>query len=129
MRAVSSIYETEPVGYTEQPSFLNMVAQIATSLPPHQLLDQLIGIERQLGRERTFRNAPRIIDLDILLHGDAVLDSPALVLPHPRMRERAFVLMPLVEIDPTLRHPVTGEVFADLLAGGSFEKVVRIGVF
>ena len=124
---VSSIYETDPVGYADQPRFWNIVVQAASSLDPHALLEQLIGIEKQMGRERTFRNAPRIIDIDILLYGGAVLNEPGLELPHPRMTERAFVLAPLVEIAPNLTHPLTGKLYRDMLRVGEFERVDRIG--
>ena len=97
---VSSVYETEPVGYTEQPAFLNMAAALAADMPPERLLDHLLGIERGMGRVRTIRWGPRTIDLDLLLYGDAVLRTEFLTLPHPRMAERAFVLVPLKEIWP-----------------------------
>lgn len=108
----SSIYETDPVGYLDQPPFLNMVVAVETSLSPHELLARLLEIEQELGRVRTFRNAPRIIDLDILLFGQAVFEDPELQLPHPRMLERRFVLEPLNEIAPALVHPVTGRTIA-----------------
>ena len=126
--AVSSIYETEPVGYADQPDFWNVVAQVSTSLQPAPLLEELIGIEQRMGRERSFRNAPRVIDLDILLYGDVVLHVAGLSLPHPRMTERAFVLKPLVELDASLKHPVTGQRFNDVLARGKFERAERIGL-
>jgi 2-amino-4-hydroxy-6-hydroxymethyldihydropteridine diphosphokinase len=124
---VSSIYETDPVGYVDQPRFWNIVVQAASSLTPLALLEHLIAIEKQMGRERTFRNAPRIIDIDILLYGDVVLNEPGLELPHPRMTERAFVLAPLVEIAPHLADPLTGKLYRDMLREGEFEKVDRIG--
>jgi 2-amino-4-hydroxy-6-hydroxymethyldihydropteridine diphosphokinase len=127
VQAVSSIYETDPVGYADQPHFWNIVVQIATSLQPVELLEHLLSIEQRMGRARSFRNAPRVIDLDILLYGDAVLDIPGLKLPHPRMTERAFVLKPLVELDSSLRHPVSGMRFSDVLARGQFERAQPIG--
>ncbi len=124
---VSSIYETDPVGYADQPRFWNIVAAAQTTLTPVDLLEQMIAIEKRMGRERTFRNAPRIIDIDILLYGAAVLNEPDLELPHPRMTERAFVLVPLVEIAPNLADPLTGKLYRDMLREGEFERVDRIG--
>ncbi len=105
----SSLYDTEPVGETEQPNFLNAVAEIETELSPRQLLWNLLLIERRLGRVRTRRWAPRTIDLDLLLYGAEVLDEPGLRVPHPEMVQRSFVLVPLVELEPLLVHPETGE--------------------
>jgi 2-amino-4-hydroxy-6-hydroxymethyldihydropteridine diphosphokinase len=96
--AESSVYETEPVGYTEQPAFLNMVIAVRTALPPRRLLDVMLGIERSLGRTRTIRWGPRTIDLDLLLYGETHVSEPDLTVPHPRMHERAFVLVPLLEV-------------------------------
>ena len=105
----SSLYDTEPVGDMDQPNFLNAVAQVDTDLAPRQLLWNLMLIERRLGRVRTRRWGPRVIDLDLLLHGDEVLDQPDLTVPHPELIRRSFVLVPLVELDPLVVHPVTGE--------------------
>jgi 2-amino-4-hydroxy-6-hydroxymethyldihydropteridine diphosphokinase len=124
---LSSVYESEPVGYTDQPAFCNMVARVHTSLDPHELLRTLIAIEEAMGRQRTFRNAPRIIDLDILLYGDVVMHESGLDLPHPRMTERAFVLMPLVELEPELEDPVSGDRFVEILTRGHFERVELLG--
>ena len=105
MTRVSARYETAPVGVTDQPDFLNAVAQIETALPATDLLDALLNIENKLGRVRTLRWGPRVIDLDLLLYGDAQIALPNLTVPHPRLRERAFVLVPLAEIAPGLVLP------------------------
>ena len=102
---VSSLYETAPVGVTEQPDFLNAVAALETSLPALELLNVFLHLENQIGRVRTFRWGPRVIDLDLLLYGDAQIALPSLAVPHPRLRERAFVLVPLAEIAPELILP------------------------
>ena len=106
---VSSLYDTEPVGEVEQPNFLNAVAQIDTEMTARQLLWNLQLIERRLGRVRSQRWGPRTIDLDLLLYGDLVVDEPDLRVPHPELTRRAFVMVPLVELDPLLVHPVTGQ--------------------
>ena len=104
-RRVSSIVETEPWGVTDQPRFLNAVAEIETDLAPGALLDRLLEIERDLGRVRTERWGPRSIDLDLLLYGDRQENTPSLTLPHPRLHERLFVLEGLAELCPDLRVP------------------------
>lgn len=113
--AVSSLYETEPVGYLDQPRFLNAVAAVDTTLTPAEMVRGLLAIERSMGRRRTFRNAPRTLDLDLLLFGDAHLDTAEVVLPHPRMHERAFVLIPLAEIAPSVVHPELRQPISELL--------------
>jgi 2-amino-4-hydroxy-6-hydroxymethyldihydropteridine diphosphokinase len=113
--AVSSLYDTEPVGYLEQPSFLNAVVALDTTLAPTDLLGALLGIERDLGRTRSFPNAPRTLDLDLLLVDNVMLDTPELTLPHRRLHERAFVLVPLTEIAPELVHPGFGKSMQALL--------------
>ncbi len=100
---MSSIYETKPVGYTEQADFLNMVVQVQTDFTPFELLDICQQIEQQLGRKRTIRFGPRSIDLDVLLFNNNTIDTETLTIPHPRMHERAFVLIPLQEIEPNLK--------------------------
>lgn len=107
---VSSLYQSAPVGYLDQPDYMNAVAQIETALAPRALLDELLGIERRYGRVRDFPNAPRTLDLDIVLYGDNVVQEPGLTIPHPRMHERAFVLVPLAEIAPDLVVPGRGRV-------------------
>ena len=116
--AVSTLRKTDPVGYEDQPRFLNGVAELDTELPPRELLGRLLEIERRLGRVRGQgpRFGPRTIDLDLLLVGGVVLDEPGLTLPHPRLQERRFVLEPLAELDPALEIPGRGPVQA-LLAG------------
>jgi 2-amino-4-hydroxy-6-hydroxymethyldihydropteridine diphosphokinase len=104
---LSSVYETEPVGFTAQRWFLNLVVEIETELFPLQLLSRIAKIEQALGRARTVKNGPRTLDVDILLYGRAVVRSAKLEIPHPRMAERRFVLAPLAELAPELRHPVT----------------------
>jgi 2-amino-4-hydroxy-6-hydroxymethyldihydropteridine diphosphokinase len=115
--AVSSLRETDPVGYTDQPSFLNGAAALRTELSPRALLDRLLEIERDLGRERSGpRYGPRTIDLDLLLYDSEVLNEPELQIPHPRLAERAFVLEPLAELDSDLEVPGKGSVRALLAA-------------
>ncbi len=111
----SSIYETDPVGFTEQGKFLNMVIEIHTSLRPETLLQQCLQVEIDLGREREFKWGPRIIDLDILLYHQESIESENLLIPHPRMQERAFVLIPLIELAPTIEHPVLKAPFIQFL--------------
>ena len=114
--AQSSIYETEPWGYVDQPAFLNQVIKANTTLDPLALLAFLKGIEVAIGRHETFRFGPRLIDLDILLYDNLILDSPDLTIPHPRIPERAFVLVPLAEIAPDLCHPVYNKTIQELRA-------------
>ena len=109
---VSQIRETEPVGPVEQGPFLNGAVQVATELAPRELLDRLLGIERQMGRVRRERYGPRTIDLDLLLYGDEVVDEPGLIVPHPRLKERRFALEPLSELDPSLTIPGSGPISA-----------------
>ncbi len=103
---VSSLYETEPVGYKDQPWFLNCVCSVETDLSPQALLKFVKAIERKLGRREDIRFGPRLIDIDILFYNSLILDSPDLIIPHPRLVERAFVLLPLREIAPELVHPL-----------------------
>ena len=113
--AASSLYRSDPVGYADQPHFINAVAKLQTRLSPHELLDALHVIENRHGRRRSVRNAPRTLDLDLLIYGVLVLQEEGLTLPHPRMHERAFVLMPLAELAPDARVPGRGPI-AQLLA-------------
>ena len=112
---ISSVYETAPQGYKDQPDFLNCVVQVNTELRPQQLLQELKSIEMMMGRTPTFLNGPRIIDLDILMYGETVIDTDELKLPHPRMHERAFVLVPFEEIAPECVHPNLHKTISALL--------------
>ena len=114
--AVSALRETDPVGIVEQPTFLNGAATLETELAPRELLETLLAVERELGRERGERWGPRTIDLDLLLYGDETIDEPGLTVPHPRLHERRFALEPLLDLDLELAIPGRGRV-ADLLAG------------
>lgn len=122
---MSGVYKSAPLGYADQPDFLNAVACLDTGLPAMQLLENLQKIEQRQGRERPFANAPRTLDLDLLLYGDQVLATPPLTLPHPRMHERAFVLRPLLELDSGISIPGKGKASA-LLSGCASQKVERI---
>ncbi len=124
---VSSLYETAAVGVTDQADFLNAVAEAATSLSAAALLSALLNIENLLGRTRTYRWGPRVIDLDLLLYGEQQIALPELTVPHPRLRERAFVLVPLAEIAPELTLPGDNQTVAELAnnfrAGGNIRRV------
>jgi 2-amino-4-hydroxy-6-hydroxymethyldihydropteridine diphosphokinase len=121
----SSRYRSAPVGFLEQPDFINAVVMVETALEPQALLDGLLAIERRHGRVREFQNAPRTLDLDLLLYGDLVLHQHGLTLPHPRMHERAFVLLPLAEIAPDTVIPGKGRV-ADFLPGCHNQRLERL---
>jgi 2-amino-4-hydroxy-6-hydroxymethyldihydropteridine diphosphokinase len=125
--ARSSFYRTSPVGLLEQPDFINAVASVRTTLKPQALLAALLAIENRHGRRRSMRNAPRTLDLDLLLFGEQILGQDGLTLPHPRLQERAFVLAPLAEIAPDAMVPGRGRV-QDLLARVDCNGVSRIDV-
>ena len=121
----SSFYESAPVGYGAQPDFINAVAEIETSLAPRALLDHLLRVEQNHGRRRQFPNSPRTLDLDIVLYGGQTIREPGLTIPHPRMHERAFVVVPLAEIAPEAPIPGHG-VARDLLNRVDAQSVVRL---
>ena len=121
----SSLYRSAPVGYRDQPDFINAVAELATGLAPRALLDQLLALERSRGRARDFPNAPRTLDLDIIVYGDLVLHEHGLTIPHPRMHERAFVVVPLAEIAPEAIVPGRGHAHG-LVAGVDAASVVKL---
>jgi 2-amino-4-hydroxy-6-hydroxymethyldihydropteridine diphosphokinase len=129
IRRISSVYETEPRDYTAQSWFLNAVIEGETGLLPIQLLHRCRQIERDLGRKRSaISKGPRVIDIDILLHGRAVVDVPQLVIPHASMHERRFVLEPLAELAPELKHPVLLRSMRELLAATSGQKVRKTAI-
>jgi 2-amino-4-hydroxy-6-hydroxymethyldihydropteridine diphosphokinase len=126
VRKSSSIFETEPVGYLNQPWFLNMAIEIETLLTPMELLNLCQEIESSCGRIRTFANAPRTMDLDVLLFEDIVMDDEKLIIPHPRLAERRFVLEPLAQIAPEIIHPVTKKSIRSLLLECTDRSEVRV---
>ncbi|HEY5730103.1 MAG TPA: 2-amino-4-hydroxy-6-hydroxymethyldihydropteridine diphosphokinase [Anaerolineales bacterium] len=120
----SEVYETPPWGYTEQEAFLNQVVMVTTYLEPEPLLKHLKRLEVALGRKATFRYGPRLIDMDILFFDDLVIESPSLVIPHPNMHERGFVLLPMMDIAPDHMHPVTKKSIREMIALCNTEGVV-----
>jgi 2-amino-4-hydroxy-6-hydroxymethyldihydropteridine diphosphokinase len=125
LEKMSSVYETEPVGYKEQPLFLNLVCRITTDLPADELLHLAKDIETRMGRVPSFANAPRIMDIDILFYDNKVMETQNLTIPHPRLQDRAFVLIPLAEIAPDLIHPKLGKSIAQLANDARGRKGVQ----
>jgi 2-amino-4-hydroxy-6-hydroxymethyldihydropteridine diphosphokinase len=117
VKAKSAVYETPPWGYEDQPKFLNQVIKAKTYLEPEQLLKHLKRLEVALGRKESFPNGPRLIDMDILFYDDLVLNTGSLIIPHPRLHERGFVLLPLMDINPDLVHPVNKKSVREMAAG------------
>lgn len=126
IRAKSSIYETPPWGYEDQPEFLNQAVKVQTYLEPEALLRHLKRLEVALGRQATFPNGPRSIDIDILFYDDLVLDTPVLTLPHPRLHERGFVLLPMLDIAPDLVHPVMRKTIRELAAATNLAGITQV---
>jgi 2-amino-4-hydroxy-6-hydroxymethyldihydropteridine diphosphokinase len=125
LEEASSVYETEPVGFKDQPSFLNMVCRITTDLPPEELSHLVKDVETRMGRIPSFPNAPRIIDIDILFYDNKIMETRNLAIPHPRLHDRAFVIIPLAEIAPALVHPKLGKSIAQLAKDVKGQKGVR----
>lgn len=126
--AVSSLYESDPVGPQDQPRFTNAVVKAETELSPFELLGRLKTIEKEIGRKKTTRWGPRVMDLDIIFYGDLVISTDSLVIPHPRAHERRFVLEPLLEIEPAAWHPVKDMAVRDICSGlGDSQAISRTG--
>jgi 2-amino-4-hydroxy-6-hydroxymethyldihydropteridine diphosphokinase len=121
--AESKVYETPPWGYEDQPAFLNMAVRCETALEPESLLKRIQQLEVELGRQQSFRWGPRLIDIDILFYDDLFLESESLTTPHPRLHERGFVLVPLVEIAPDFVHPVSKKKIKELLASVDIDNI------
>lgn len=123
---VSSVYETDPVGMEDQEAFLNMVVEVKSDLNPQQLLAKCLEVENHLGRKRVIRWGPRTIDLDILLYNADHIKTESLIIPHPRMHERSFVLIPLLEINPSITHPIFSTPFSTIQQSLGDHEGVRI---
>jgi 2-amino-4-hydroxy-6-hydroxymethyldihydropteridine diphosphokinase len=126
VKAKSKVYETPPWGYTEQEKFLNQVVKVITYVEPEPLLKHLKRLEIALGRKASFQNGPRLIDIDILLYDDLIHESAVVTIPHPRLHERGFVLLPMMDIAPDFVHPVKQKSIRDLLAGCDLRGIVQI---
>lgn len=127
VKAKSRVYETPPWGYANQEKFLNQVLKVQTYLKPEQLLKHLKRLEVALGREASFQNGPRLIDIDILFYDDLVFESPTVTIPHPRLHERGFVLMPLMDLAPDLVHPLKKQSIRELIAFCDVSGIVPFG--
>ncbi len=125
VKAKSQVYETPPWGYADQPKFLNQVIRVKTYLDPEPLLKHLKRLEVALGRKESVPNGPRLIDIDILFYDELVLYSPMLVIPHPRLHERAFILVPLMDLDPELVHPTNKKSVREMLAACNSEGITK----
>jgi 2-amino-4-hydroxy-6-hydroxymethyldihydropteridine diphosphokinase len=126
IEALSHVYETEPVGYHDQPDFWNLVVSVRSDLAPRELLAALKRVEREVGRQPTFAGGPREIDIDLLLHDSTILNEPDVQLPHPRMLGRGFVMIPLAELAPHLAIPGDGRTVRRVVIDGEFERVNRL---
>ena len=125
LKAKSHVYETPPWGYEDQPKFLNQVIKVRTYLEPEQLFKHIKRLEVTLGRRASFQNGPRLIDIDILFYDDLVLNTPSLVIPHPRLHERGFVLLPLMDIDSELVHPVNKKSVREMVTLSNMEGIEK----
>ena len=128
VKAKSHVYETPPWGYEDQPKFLNQVIKAKTYLDPEPLVKHIKRLEITLGRKASFQNGPRLIDIDILFYDDLILDTPSLVLPHPRLHERGFVLLPLMDIDPDLVHPVNKKSVREMVMLSDVRGIEKFGL-
>lgn len=126
VKAKSHVYETPPWGYEDQPRFLNQVLKAQTYLQPEQLLKHIKRLEVALGRKATFRNGPRLIDIDILMYDELVLNTSILTLPHPHMHERGFVLLPMMDIAPDLVHPLSGKSVREMLVACNLGGIKQV---
>lgn len=126
VKAKSAVYETPPWGYEDQPKFLNQVLKATTYLDPEPLLKHLKRLEVTLGRKETFQNGPRLIDMDILFYDDLILNTRLLVIPHPRLQERGFVLLPLMDLDPDLVHPVSKKSVREMMTACNVEGIEKV---
>jgi len=127
VKAKSKVYETPPWGYTEQDNFLNQVVKVTTYLEPENLLKHIKRMEVAMGRKSTFRYGPRLIDIDILFYDEEILETPALIIPHPNLHERGFVLLPMMDIAPDLIHPVMKKKIRELIGSCDMGGIKQFG--